>query len=467
MKTLGSAFGDLTEADLDSCIVRRHSGCTDKAGGMSTHEQQIIEFLTPFAKGDHRTLELLTTSLGRVLNRAAKAGDNWRSHCTDAQAKHIADWLIADVNQDAPWLKNVDALGRNKKMLKFYDVAGIVREADKIMIIQSQKLGKVKLVSGDEEFFDDLSDGFYLVQLLTPAALDRESNIMQHCVGQGAYDNELPKKGFKILSMRDQYGKPHATLEINDDTSIYQIQGKQNKAPRRDYLDNLIEYFAVKHGDKYSIAGALSDHKLVLSENNEIIDMVNLPKNFVSKTDLNLGSISGAKLPKGLHVKGFLNCTDSEIISVSSINVEGSVMLQCMNKLKSVSKITVGRNLTINHCPEFTSLPANLKIPNGSLILNNCQKLKKLPAGLEVGNTLNLYGTSVTHLPDDIKIGRKLVTKGMKINLEELPASLPDTLIINFSAFEDETTLGKIRKAAKRREKKEAIEAEQSLGMRL
>ena len=430
-----------------------------------SHEQEIIAYLTPFAKDDQRALELLATSLGRVLNRAAKAGGNWRSLVTEAQAKHIADWLIADVNQDAAWLKNVDALGRNKKMLKFYDVAGIVREADKVMIIQSQKLGEVKLVSGDEEFFDELADGYYLVQLMTPEALDRESSIMQHCVGQGAYDNELPKKGFKILSMRDQHGKPHATLEINDETSIYQIQGKQNAAPRRDYLDKLIEYFAIKHGDKYSIVGALSDHKLALSENNELVDMSNLPKNFVSKTDLNLGSISGASLPKGLHVKGFLNCTDSGITSVSSIHVEGSIMLQCMDKLKSVSKITVGRNLTINHCPEFTSLPANLKVPNGSLMLNNCQKLKKLPAGLEVGDTLNLYGTSITQLPDDIKIGRKLVTKGMRINLEELPSTLPDSLIIEYSAFEAETTLGRIRKAAKRREKKAAMEAEQALGM--
>lgn len=430
-------------------------------------EQEIIAYLTPFAKDDQRVLELLATSLGRVLNRAAKAGNNWRSLVTEAEAQHIADWLIGDVSQDAAWLKNVDALGRNKKMLKFYDVAGMVREADKVMIIQSQKLGEVKLVSGDEEFFDELSDGYYLVQLMTPAALDRESSIMQHCVGQGAYDNELPKKGFKILSMRDQHGKPHATLEINDYTSIYQIQGKQNTVPRRDYLDKLIEYFAIRHGDKYSIAGALSDHKLALSVNNEVIDMTKLPKNFISKTDLNLGSISGVNLPKGLYIKGFLNCTDSDITSVSSVTVEGSIMLQCMNKLKSVSKITVGKNLTINHCPEFTSLPANLKVPNGSLMLNNCQKLKKLPAGIEVGDTLNLYGTSVTQLPDDIKIGRKLVTKGMRMNLEELPASLPDSLIIEFSAFESETTLGKIRKAAKRREKKEAMEAEKTLGFGL
>ena len=433
---------------------------------MTSQEAQIIEFLKPFARDDQRVLELLAISLGRVLNRAAKAGESWRSLINDGQARHIADWLFVDVKADAGWLRNTDDLGRAKKLLKFANVEQITKEADKAMMKANQKLGDIKLVDGDEEFFDHLSDGYYLVKLKTPAALDRESAVMQHCVGQGAYDNELAKDGFMILSMRDQQGRPHATLEINGETSIYQIQGKQNTIPRRDYLDKIIEYFAIRHGDKYSIAGALSDHKLALSSENEVVDMTKLPKNFTSKSDLNLGNISGSQLPKGLHVRGFLNCTDSGITRIHDVSVDGNAMLQSMLTLKSIGKIKVGNNLTVNHCPEFTTLPDDLKIP-GSLALTNSPKLKKLPVGLEVGEVLNLYGTSITKLPDDIKIGRKLITKGTKINLEELPASLPDSLIIQYSPFEEDVTLGKIRKAAKRRQKKEAMEAEQSLGMRM
>jgi hypothetical protein len=351
-------------------------------------------------------------------------------------------------------------------MLKFYDVAGIVREADKVMIIQSQKLGEVKLVSSDEEFFDELSDGFYLVKLKTPEALDRESNIMQHCVGQGAYDSELSKDGFMILSMRDQHGKPHATIEINGGDVIYQIQGKQNAAPRRDYLEKIVEYFGVAHGDKYFVDGALADHKLVMSADNELFELQNLPQKFVSKSHFSLCNIDGARFPKKIRVNGNLNCTNSEVTRINDADVEGVAMLQAMLKLKSIGKINVGKNLTVNHCPEFTTLPDNLKIP-GSLVVTNSEKFKKLPTGLEVGDVLNLYGTAVTKLPDDIKIGRKLITKGTKINLDELPSSLPDSLIIWHCPFEEETTLGKIRRAAKRRQKKEAMEAEQSLGMRM
>lgn len=421
---------------------------------MSTDEQQIIDFLKPYSKGNQTALELLATSLGRVLNRAAKRGENWRALCTNAQATHIADWLIADIGREASWIGNVDALGRNKKMLKFHDVAGMVREADNVMIIQSQKLGDVKLVAEDEEFFDHLSKGFYLVKLKTPAALDRESAIMQHCVGQGAYDEELEKDGFMILSMRDPHGKPHATMEINVGSLIYQIQGKQNAIPRRDYLEMLIDYFAIKHGHKYSIDGALSDHKLVLSQNNEVVEMGKLPKNFVSKSDLNLGSISGAKIPKGLHVNGFLNCTDSEITRISDIHVEGNVMLQTMDKLKSISRVTVGNNLSVNHCPEFTTLPDNLEVP-GTLMLNNSKKLKKLPKGLVVGDTLNLYRTSVTELPEDIKIGKVLVIGATDIDPEHLPASLQDDLIIKTTSLDEPRKLGAIRRAAKRRAMKE------------
>lgn len=434
---------------------------------MTRQEPHILKYLEQFSKDDHRVLELLAMSLGRVLNRAARTGDHWRSLCTDAQAKHIADWLIADVQADAVWLRNTDDLGRAKKLLKFANVEQITKEADKAMLKANQKLGDVKLVEGDEEFFDDLSDGYYLVRLMTPEALDRESAIMQHCVGHGGYDNELSRDGFMILSMRDAFGKPHATLEINGWTCVYQIQGKQNTLPRMDYLEKLIEYFSIKHGDKYlGLSACFSDFKLVLSKDHKLVDMKNIPPNFHTRSDLRLGSIDGAKLPKGLHVNGDFNCTDSKMTRVSDVRVEGNVMLQAMQKLKSIGKINVGRSLTVNLCEEFASFPANLKVPN-NLSLTNLKKLKKLPEGLNVGDTLNLSGSAITTLPDDIKIGRKLVTKATKINLEDLPASLPDSLIIDYDAFEGETTLGKIRKAAKRRQKKEAMEAEQPLGMRM
>lgn len=434
---------------------------------MTRQEPRILEYLAQFAKDDQRILELLAISLGRVLNRAAKAGDDWRILCSATQARHIADWIVADVKADAEWLQNTDNLGRAKKLLKFANVEQITNEADKAMLKANQKLGGVKVVDGDEEFFDHLSDGYNLVKLKTPAALDRESAVMQHCVGQGAYDDELAKDGFMILSLRDPYGKPHVTIEIQDYVVITQIEGKQNTAPRIDYLEKIVDYFGIKHGNKYlGLDTTLSEHELALSKENVLLEMTKLPDHFISRNDLNLGNVSGVRLPKDLHVNGDFNCTDSEITRVNGIYVEGNVMLQAMRKLKSIGKINIGKNLMINHCHELTTLPVNLKIP-GTLSITNSSKLKGLPTGLYVGNILNLYGTSVTHLPDDIKIGKKLITKGTKINLEDLPASLSDSLIIDYDAFEGETTLGKIRKAAKRRQKKEGMEAEQSLGMRL
>ena len=42
-----------------------------------------------------------------------------------------------------------------------------------------------------EESVMTFADGSRIVRLLTPEALDRESAMMGHCVGQGAYDKSM------------------------------------------------------------------------------------------------------------------------------------------------------------------------------------------------------------------------------------------------------------------------------------
>lgn len=433
---------------------------------MSNHESQIIEFLTPFAKDDQRALELLAMSLGRVLNRAAKAGSNWRVLCNDSQAKHIADWLIADVKANAEWLQNTDDLGRAKKLLKFATVEQITKEADKAMLKANQKLGVIKLVDGDEEFFDHLSDGYYLVKLKTPAALDRESAEMQHCVGQGAYDELLENPDYMILSMRDPFGKPHATLEIENET-IVQLQGKQNKPPRLDYLKMLVNYFEIEKSGKFYIHLALADNCFVLSSTNEIANMFSLPDGFESKASLtNFGVITN-RLPKGLVVNGSLIFPNDSVTVIDDITVKGDAIFQTMRWLKTIGpRIKIGRNLNLGHCPELVNLPDNLKI-NGHLMLNSCPKLKTLPHGLEVGGILDLSNTAIKAVPEGTKVGEKLIIGGTKINPEALPASLQDDLVIELTSLKTSKKLGNIRRAAKRRQKMEAREAEHSLGMRI
>ncbi len=173
--------------------------------------------------------------------RSAKAGVDWERLARDEDIRHITDWLKAAVGNDEAWLKHLDDRGRPKKLMKFSSMEDITKEANKAMLKAAQRFSAVKLVEGDEELYAELQDGFYVVRLLTPAALDRESAQMQHCIGNGGYDKALANPDNLYLSLRDKHGKAHATLEVNDGKLI-QLQGKQNTVPVDKYLDVLVPF---------------------------------------------------------------------------------------------------------------------------------------------------------------------------------------------------------------------------------
>ena len=204
------------------------------------------------AKHDKSELvnELLACSFGRVIINEFKRGeldaDNYAAYVI-LRLEHIADWIEAAVANDEPWLKNVDELGRPKKLLKFSNGMQIVREANRDMMLFAQKSRNIMLSQGDEELVKQFDNGYSLVRLLTPKALDRESGQMQHCIGQGAYDQHLEGGEYEYLSLRDPAGKPHVTIEMGVDRrtgarDLKQFQGKQNQPPISKYQDILIPY---------------------------------------------------------------------------------------------------------------------------------------------------------------------------------------------------------------------------------
>lgn len=74
-----------------------------------------------------------------------------------------------------------------------------------------------------------------------------EGNKMGHCVGTGSYGSRL-SKNYKILSVRDEFNEPHATMEVeiddNGDYNILQIKGKQNKVPILKYQPAIISWIS-------------------------------------------------------------------------------------------------------------------------------------------------------------------------------------------------------------------------------
>jgi len=71
-------------------------------------------------------------------------------------------------------------------------------------------------------------DGWRMVQLLTPQALDRESYLCSHCVGKGGYDKALADGSRRVFSLRDAENKPYATLAALPDGSVIEAKGHSN-----------------------------------------------------------------------------------------------------------------------------------------------------------------------------------------------------------------------------------------------
>lgn len=189
---------------------------------------------------------LMDQSVGRALSREyakdpGKQIDLYRQDMFD----HIADWLAASKAAGLPWLDNMDESGAPKKFAKFHDLPSVFMEAERGLQRMAQANPVSEIKPGEEVVVAELESGYRIVSLLSPEALDRESKVMQHCVGLGSYDEGVKDGTISILSLRDPAGKPHVTMEVDvEGKRINQIKGKQNRFPVGKYFDTLFPWLA-------------------------------------------------------------------------------------------------------------------------------------------------------------------------------------------------------------------------------
>lgn len=158
---------------------------------------------------------------------------------------HISDWLMSAWLDAYPWLLRQDDQHRPLKLMKCGTLERLVHEADKAEArLHQQSPHFLSLTSKDERYVADLGAGYTLVQLLSPAALDHESHRMRHCIGYGAYDEDLLADTARYFSVRDEDGFPRATLEIvpkdvngSQYGQIKQFQGRRNSRPDDHVVD--------------------------------------------------------------------------------------------------------------------------------------------------------------------------------------------------------------------------------------
>lgn len=179
----------------------------------------------------------------RKWSRRAALWMQWHS----VDAWHVADWLITAVADGHPWLAKLDANGNPKKIMKCGSLDRLVHEATKGL--RQRDLREIVLGPEDETFVLDLGAGHTLVQLFSRAALRAEGLRMRHCIGRGSYDELLADPDIGFFSVRDENGKPLATLEIRDGF-IRQFRGPTNIEPTaavNDLVAGAISAFGWQH----------------------------------------------------------------------------------------------------------------------------------------------------------------------------------------------------------------------------
>jgi hypothetical protein len=388
----------------------------------------IAEWLGEIAPDEH-VARLLGLSVGRLLLRE---GLYWRlraeTHRLDVM--HVCDWLRTAVAETADWLARLDEYGRPKKLMKFGTFREMRVEADKAMRIAIQKQGRVEIDPDHERLHMELADGYSMVEMLTFEALDRESSQMQHCIGNGGYDYDLSGDGFLLLSLRDPFGKPHATLRVDrEKSSVVEFQGKQNEPPADRYMVYIKEFLrAAKLG-----LGRGGEHRLGMIQDvfGEWHDIRNLPDELETRGSLTLTDAPVFRMPSRLIVNGHFAAPRWMDRHPDVFHVSGDYMSENIPPITGDFKvgamaITDGRN-------HKGRLPEKLDV--GSLTVEAVGS-RIFPDTFEVTGNLSLVVTDARQVPSSLKVGGALrlyrstikVWKG-DVDCGDLDASVTQKLV--------------------------------------
>jgi hypothetical protein len=419
---------------------------------------QLIEALTH----DETVQKLMAYSLGRVLLNETRGLQGILDLDMLPEYEHIRDWLLAAVRNDEKWIQAVDEQGRPKKLMKFGSIDAIVAEADKAMKKFAQKNRQVRISDGDERMMHELSEGWYVVRLLTPTALDRESGEMQHCIGQGGYDEKLTDPAFAYYSLRDPFGKAHATMEVSVPKGVpLQLQGKQNEEPIPEYLDRLLEFMKViqivpvqlsrksrwvfdEDHKRHDIEN-LPDGVKLLGSISVVDKTISFPRHFSVRGDLKISGSYVSRMPKELIVGGEYSVENSELDDVPQfmkvggdiritrsrcdiaervdlsgrlsvgksyvsrlphgLNASNSVNLTECLELTNLDNLTSLRHLFVTKMPSAIRLPDGLEL--GSLEIVNTEFVT-FPSNITVKGYIDLYNTGLTELPEGLIVNGSL-----------------------------------------------------------
>ena len=157
------------------------------------------------------------------------------------------------------------------------------------------------------QFIMDLPNGMRAYQLITPQALDFESEYMGHCVGRGGYDKDVTNGSVKIYSIRDSNGEPHATLEVRGQ-NVFQCKGKGNRTPIQRYIPAIQHFIGAQ---KLEIKHDMKNIGLI-KQDGKYYSIYDLPNGFVVRGDLDLSGMDLSDINLNIKVTGNLDLTGAK-----------------------------------------------------------------------------------------------------------------------------------------------------------
>jgi hypothetical protein len=151
-------------------------------------------------------------------------------------------------------------------------------------------------------------------------------------------------------------------------------------------------------------------------------EISSLPEGLTVKGNMNIWDCPLTSIPKGLTVEGSLVITSpSKIASIGTgVKIKNNFYVAWIESLLQIpSDLVVGGILDLSGS-KITNLPDNLRIC--SLVIRESKEIKNLPSGLKL-ELLSIDSTNIQSIPDDISISRRLNATDCE-SLTKLPSNL-------------------------------------------